>query len=100
MDHHLGCYGTLLDDGSFRSDITEKDGNSTGRRVRIFNGMDSVDNGALNVLGQDIHKLNTDERLAFRRRMSFATQKPYMLRTTVQRNVEYPLDVRGVPSPG
>ena len=67
--------------------------------LRILSGFDSPDAGDVSVLGSDIARLGAGERLALRRRMSFAAQKPYLFRTTVSRNVEYPLAARGVPKP-
>ena len=66
--------------------------------LRALGGIEPPDSGGVRVLGRDLWDLGPRERLSLRRRMAFCAQKPYMFRTTVRRNVDYPLRVRGVPS--
>jgi molybdopterin-binding protein len=64
--------------------------------LRIIGGIERPDAGEVRVLGRDIWRSPRDEALAVRRRLGFAAQRPYLFRSTVRRNVEYPLRVRGV----
>jgi tungstate transport system ATP-binding protein len=64
--------------------------------LRIVAGLEPADGGELHVLGSN-WRGNAAQVLSLRRRIGFATQKPYLFSTTVRRNVEYPLRSRGVP---
>ncbi len=63
--------------------------------LRLIMGIERPDAGELHVLSSDWRQRRT-EVLALRRRIGFAAQKPYLFRTTVRRNVEYPAHARGM----
>ena len=55
--------------------------------LRIIAGLEPADGGELSVLGSSWNR-GAGRVLALRRRIGFATQKPYLFSTTVRRNVE------------
>jgi tungstate transport system ATP-binding protein len=63
--------------------------------LRLIAGIEQPDAGELKVLGEDWRQARA-KVLALRRRLGFAAQKPYLFRTTVRRNVEYPARARGM----
>lgn len=67
--------------------------------LRLIAGIERPDRGELRILGRDPWEQSRRQALALRRRVGFAAQKPYLFRTSVRRNVEYPLRVRGVSGP-
>lgn len=67
--------------------------------LRIVNGIEPPDSGTVCLFGQDLWSSSGSGRLALRRRMACCAQRPYLFRTTVRRNVEYALRVRGMSRP-
>jgi len=63
--------------------------------LRLVAGIEQADAGNLKVLEEDWRQARA-KVLTLRRRMGFAAQKPYLFRTTVRRNVEYPAQARGL----
>ena len=64
--------------------------------LRVLAMLDAADAGTVEVLGADVSRVDAAARGALRRRIGFATQKPYLFDSTALANVEYPLAVRGV----
>jgi tungstate transport system ATP-binding protein len=64
--------------------------------LRIVNGLERAEAGSVSVLGTALPAPTRAERIRLQRRMAFCPEKPYLFGTTVRRNVEYPLRVRGV----
>ncbi len=64
--------------------------------LRIVNGLERAESGSLSVLGTALTARGGAERIRLQRRMAFCPEKPYLFGTTVRRNVEYPLRVRGI----
>ncbi|MHC5054673.1 MAG: ABC transporter ATP-binding protein [Planctomycetota bacterium] len=65
--------------------------------LRILAFLDPPDGGTMEVLGSDARRLDARAGGALRRRIAFATQRPYLFDSTVLGNVEYPLAARGAP---
>ena len=77
--------------------------------LRLLGLLDRPDAGSIRVLGATCGATGSRPAggpgpdacgataLALRRRIAFAAQRPHLFRTTVRRNVEYPLRARGVP---
>lgn len=64
--------------------------------LRIVNGLERAESGSISVLGTALPVRDRAARIRLQRRMAFCPEKPYLFETTVRRNVEYPLRVRGV----
>lgn len=64
--------------------------------LRLVAGIERPDAGQLEVLGSTWRQPGSSVR-ALRRRLGYAAQKPYLFRTTVRSNVEYPARARGLP---
>lgn len=64
--------------------------------LRIVSGLVEPSSGQVHVFGAPLPSLAGHKRLAVQRRMAFVAQKPYLFRSSVRRNIEYPLSVRGV----
>ena len=64
--------------------------------LRLAAGLERASPGHVEVLGVRWETLGPPATLALRRRIGFSMQRPYMLSTSVRRNVEYPLRARGV----
>jgi len=62
--------------------------------LRILNGLTKPDIGQVSVMGEVLRFCNGSD-LSVRRRMSYLSQKPVALRSTVWDNVAYPLRLRG-----
>ena len=64
--------------------------------LRLVAGIERPDAGELKVLGCTWQQPRSCVR-TLRKRLGYAAQKPYLFRTTVRRNVEYPSRARGLP---
>ncbi|MHC4248214.1 MAG: ABC transporter ATP-binding protein [Planctomycetota bacterium] len=65
--------------------------------LRILALLDQPDGGTIEILGSDARRLDARAGGELRRRLAFATQRPYLFDSTVVKNVKYPLAARGVP---
>lgn len=64
--------------------------------LRIVDLLDRPTSGSVFLDGQDFSGGRSRARTAVRRRMSMVMQRPFMLAGTVERNVRYGLEVRGL----
>ncbi len=75
--------------------IVGPNGSGKTTLLRLVAGIERPDAGELKVLNESWRQTRA-RMLALRRRLGFAAQKPYLFRTTVRKNVEYPARARGM----
>lgn len=79
--------------------IVGPNGSGKTTLLRIIAGLERPDSGDILLLGRKLGDIPSKDAARLRRRIGFSAEKPYLFRTTVLRNVEYPLRVRGVARP-
>jgi tungstate transport system ATP-binding protein len=64
--------------------------------LRVLGCLDRPDAGSISIFGVDPWRAPNDLAESIRQRIAFCAQRPCLFSTTVSRNVEYPLNLRGV----